>query len=238
MIDVTRQIRDLNEALKAVAFGTDRYEFILEVNPEHRDFHGLIMDAGHFTKESLFGNAAVQNPASRQTLETLLTQLIQSEASKVKTELEAKADYREYFDYDLRIHHPDGSSSRYSRTSGDKSGGETQNPYYVAIFASLYRLYRQFSPDRQPSCGLVLLDEAFSKMDEYRIAATLQFARALKLQLIMATPKERSELVIPMVETSLYIHRDPQSGAPTVLTYDREFMDHEQPTGSAPDHPA
>jgi energy-coupling factor transporter ATP-binding protein EcfA2 len=230
LIDVHRQIRDLNDALKAVAFGTDRYEFTLDVNPEHRDFHQLIMDAGHFGKESLFGNAVVQNPVSQQTLQALLDQLIRSEASKVKTELEAKADYREYFDYDLRIHHPDGTHSRYSRTSGDKSGGETQNPYYVAIFASLYRLYRQFAPDRQPACGLVLLDEAFSKMDEYRIAATLQFARALKLQLIMATPKERSELVIPLVESSLYIHRDPQTGAPTVLTYDREFLEHVQPT--------
>jgi uncharacterized protein YPO0396 len=75
----------------------------------------------------------------------------------------------------------------------------------------------------------VLLDEAFSKMDEYRIGATLKFARALGLQLILATPKERSELVIPLVESSLYIYRDPQTGVPTVLTYDREFGANGQP---------
>jgi len=49
----------------------------------------------------------------------------------------------------------------------------------------------------------VLLDEAFGKMDESRIAATLTFARNLDLQLVLATPKERSELVAPRVERSL-----------------------------------
>ena len=65
--------------------------------------------------------------------------------------------------------------------AADKSGGETQNPYYIAIFASFYRLYRSLAPDGRPRCGLVLLDEAFSKMDEGRIQATLRFARGLGL---------------------------------------------------------
>jgi len=60
-------------------------------------------------------------------------------------------------------------------------------------------------------------------MDEARIESTLRFARSLGLQLVLATPKERSELVAPWVETSLYIHRDPMSGAPTVLDFTKEF---------------
>jgi uncharacterized protein YPO0396 len=114
--------------------------------------------------------------------------------------------------------------SLYDRVAADKSGGETQNPYYIAIFASMYRLYRRLSPDGKPTCAMVLLDEAFSKMDESRIAATLQFARALGLQLILATPKERSELVAPSVETCLYLHRDAMSGVPTVLDFTKEFQ--------------
>ncbi len=238
LLDVRRQINGLNQALREVAFGNDRYEFVLEVNPEHKNFHDLIMDAGHFQQDSLFGDAARRNPATRQTLEDLLNQLIHAEATRVKTELEAKADYREYFDYDLQIRDTAGNVSRYSRVAGDKSGGETQNPYYVAIFASMYRLYRRLSPDGRPTCGLVLLDEAFSKMDEYRIEATLQFARALQLQLILATPKERSELVIPRVETSLYIYRDPETGVPTVLPWDREFSDNGRPASDPSQDPA
>jgi hypothetical protein len=223
LIDVRRQVEELNRALKDVPFASERYQFTLEVAADHRDFYDLILAAGAFEQDSIFGSTALSDPGARQTLEDLFGRLIHAEARQVKTELEARADYREYFDYDLKIHHADGSVSLYNRVAADKSGGETQNPYYIAIFASLFRLYRRLSPDGTPSCGVVLLDEAFSKMDEARIAATLRFARELGLQLILATPKERSELVAPYVETSLYIHRDPLSGAPTVLDFTKEF---------------
>ncbi len=233
LVDVRRQIEDLNQALKDVAFGSERYQFTLEVAPDHRDFYGLIMEAGAFEQDSIFGNAALTDSGARRTLDELFGRLIHAEARQVKTELEAKADYREYFDYDLKIQHADGTWSLYDKVAADKSGGETQNPYYVAIFASLFRLYRRLSPDGKPSCGLVLLDEAFSKMDEYRIAATLRFARELGLQLILATPKEKSELVAPSVETSLYLHRDALSGAPAVLDFTKEFTQAAPEAGGA-----
>lgn len=119
--------------------------------------------------------------------------------------------------------------------AADRSGGETQTPYYIAIFASMRWLYGSFAADGRSRAGLVLLDEAFSKMDEARIRATLDFARSLGLQLVMATPKERSELVAPAVETSLYIHKDPASGLPTVLDFTKEFKPDGEPAGeSAP----
>jgi uncharacterized protein YPO0396 len=223
LVDVRRQIDELNRALKDVAFGSERYQFTLEVSAEHRDFYDLIQQAGMFEKESIFGSAALANTEARKTLEGLFDRLVQWGATQVKSELEMRADYREYFNYDLKIHHADGTWSLYDRVSGDKSGGETQNPYYIAIFASMYRLYRGVALEDKPKCGLVLLDEAFSKMDEARIDATLRFARDLGLQLLLATPKERAELIAPAVETSLYIHRDPRSGAPAVLDFTKEF---------------
>ena len=47
--------------------------------------------------------------------------------------------------------------------------------------------------DRRPGCGLVLLDEAFAKMDESRTRATLRFARELGLQLVIAAAQGKSE---------------------------------------------
>jgi uncharacterized protein YPO0396 len=234
LVDVRRQIEDLNRALKDVPFGSERYQFTLEVAAEHRAFYDLIMEAGRFERDSLFGQSALGSEDTRRTLTDLFERLVQAEARQVKTELESHADYREYFDYDLRIQHADGSYSLYGRVAADKSGGETQNPYYIAIFASLYRLYRSLAPDGRPRCGLVLLDEAFSKMDEGRIQATLRFARGLGLQLVMATPKERSELVAPWVETSLYIHRDALSGIPAVMDFTKEFKPDADPANGGP----
>jgi uncharacterized protein YPO0396 len=220
---VKRQLDDLNRALKDVPFNGDRYEFIREVAPTHRQFHDLIMVAGQFERDSLFGSQALTNEESRRTLQELVDRLLEGEAREVKTELEARADYREYFDYDIRIHHPDGMHSSYDKVAGDKSGGETQTPYYIAVLASMYRMYRASSLEGDPACGLVLLDEAFSKMDEKRIAAMLQFARNLGLQLVMATPKERVSLVAPAVERSLLIYKDLHSGEPTVSDFTKEL---------------
>ena len=231
LVDVRRQIEELNRALRHVPFGSERYQFTLEVAPAHRAFHDLIMDAGRFEKDSLFGATAAGDEGTRRTLDDLFERLVQGEARQVKTELEERADYREYFDYDLRIHHADGTHSLWDRVAADRSGGETQTPYYIAILASMHRLYRSLTPDGRARAGLVLLDEAFSKMDEDRIRATLRFARDLGLQLVMATPKERSELVAPAVETSLYIHKDAASGVPTVLDFTKEFKPDGEPAG-------
>jgi hypothetical protein len=220
---VRRQIDELNRALKGVPFGSERYQFAVEIDPSHKQFHDLVMDAGRFEKESLFGASALSTPELTETFGRLLDRLVEAEAREVKTELEAKADYREYFTYDLKILHADGRYSLYDRVSGDKSGGETQTPYYIAVLASMYRLYMSRSRDGRPTCGIVLLDEAFGKMDEWRIEATLTFARRLDLQLVLATPKERSELVAPRVQRSLLIHKDPLSGLPTVLDFTKEL---------------
>ena len=236
LVDVRRQIEELNRALRDVPFGSERYQFTLDVEPRHKAFHDLIMDAGRFEKDSLFGAAAAEDAPTRRTLDELFDRLIQGEARQVKSELEERADYREYFSYDLRIIHADGTHSLWDRVAADRSGGETQTPYYIAILASMHRLYRSLAPDGRGRGGLVLFDEAFSKMDEDRIQATLRFARDLGLQLVMATPKERSELVAPWVGTSLYIHKDPTTGVPTVLDFTKEFKpDGESADGGAPD---
>ena len=223
LLRVRSELDTLNRALRDVPFGADRYSFTYELDPAHKDFYDLIMDAGRFERDSLFGQAALGTDTTRRTLQDLFERLVAGEARTIKSELEAKADYREYFDYDLKIHHADGHVSLYDRVAADKSGGETQTPYYIAVLASMYRLYRQTAPEQKPTCGLVLLDEAFSKMDGARIEATLTFARSLSLQLVLATPKERSELVAPRVETCLFVHKDPRSGLPTVLDFTKEF---------------
>jgi hypothetical protein len=47
--------------------------------------------------------------------------------------LEKYTDYRTYMDYDIKIIHDDGNTSSFSKVCREKSGGETQTPYYVAI---------------------------------------------------------------------------------------------------------
>ena len=112
--------------------------------------------------------------------------------------IEEYTDYRSYLDYDIEIRKKDGSVQRFSDIYAEKSGSETQVPYYVAIAASFYQLYRYGN-----SVRIMLLDEAFDKMDDERISSMMDFFKGLDLQVIMATPPAKIEVIGEKVDTVL-----------------------------------
>lgn len=120
--------------------------------------------------------------------------------------VEEYTDYRSYLDYDIEIHKRDGSVQRFSDIYGEKSGSETQVPYYVAIAASFYQLYRYGN-----SVRIMLLDEAFDKMDDERIQSMMDFFNGLGLQVILATPPAKIEVIGEKVGTVLTAIRVGQS---------------------------
>jgi uncharacterized protein YPO0396 len=99
---------------------------------------------------------------------------------------------------DIEIRKKDGSVQRFSDIYGEKSGSETQVPYYVTIGASFYQLYRYGN-----SVRLMLLDEAFDKMDDERIGPMMDFLSGLGLQVILATPPQKIETIGEKVDTVL-----------------------------------
>ena len=60
-------------------------------------------------------------------------------------------------DYDIKIIHNDGTYSYYSKVCEEKSGGETQTPFYVTVAASFVQLYSNNIGGE--AAGLVLFDE-------------------------------------------------------------------------------
>ena len=88
---------------------------------------------------------------------------------------------------------------------GQTSGGETQTPFYLTIAASFVQLYHIGERISRPTIRLVAFDEAFSKMDQDRIAATLDLFQKFGLQVITATPLERCEYLVPKMCTSLVL---------------------------------
>lgn len=86
-----------------------------------------------------------------------------------------------------------------------KSGGETQTPFYLTIAASFVQLYRIGERTGRPVVRLVVFDEAFSKMDQHRIGATLELFQHFDLQIVTATPLERCEYLVPKMCTSLIL---------------------------------
>jgi uncharacterized protein YPO0396 len=75
-----------------------------------------------------------------------------------------------------------------SKRFGPASGGEHRTPVYLIFGAALAAAYGK-SKGSTAGGGIMLLDEAFEKMDPQNVRATVQYLNALGLQLIMAGPE-------------------------------------------------
>ena len=96
--------------------------------------------------------------------------------------------------------------SYYSKVCEEKSGGETQTPFYVTVAASFVQLYSNNIGGE--AAGLVLFDEAFNNMDDERIGGVLEFLRRLPLQLIIAAPPDKIQYIGPAMDEVMLVMTD------------------------------
>jgi uncharacterized protein YPO0396 len=92
------------------------------------------------------------------------------------------------------------------------SGGEGQNPLYVALlasFAQIYRVNEAVHSRRNPTIRLVVLDEAFSKMDGEKVASCISLIRGLGFQAIICATNDKIQNYLENVDkTFLYANEN------------------------------
>ena len=148
--------------------------------------------------------------------------------AKKRQEMEQYADYRNYLSFSMfeQVTDEQGNVIRENFVddmAGRDSGGEGQNPKYVALLAGFAMLYMQ-QTNRDSKIRLVLLDEAFSKMDKERSEVCLHYARELELQLIVCVPDERLQSLIRNVD-SVYGFRRYQNQVSMMHIDKGEYLD-------------
>lgn len=193
--DAKRQFQLLNDALKRFPFHQEKYQFELKPSEKYKKFYEIIMDPQIVEKGSLFD---IQDEAQNHSLHELFDVLINGEIG----DQEEFADYRRYLDFDIIIT-TTTSRIRFSQVLKEKSGGETQTPFYIAILSSFHQLYRSDKTMR-----LVVFDEAFNKMDEERIQTSLRLIKNMNFQLIAAVPDEKLSNMASEVSTIIVVHRE------------------------------
>lgn len=97
-------------------------------------------------------------------------------AEEAKKNMEKYADYRTYLSFEMEqiVEGEERLVIGLSKMIKKNSGGEGQNPLYVALLASFAQAYHiNLSPklSRRPTIRLVVLDEAFSKMVAEKVAS-------------------------------------------------------------------
>ncbi|MCI7813224.1 MAG: SbcC/MukB-like Walker B domain-containing protein [Lachnospiraceae bacterium] len=197
------EFRNLNKALDSIYYGDDSYRFKLSFDKKKEGLYRMITSENNQEGINLW-TAAFEEQYHEEMAE--LFDKLMTKDDKGQKILDEYTDYRSYLDYDIEIHKRDGSVQRFSDIYGEKSGSETQVPYYVAIAASFYQIYRYGN-----SVRVMLLDEAFDKMDDERIASMMDFFNGLDLQVIMATPPAKIEIIGEKVDTVLAAIRVGQS---------------------------
>ncbi len=199
------QIAELNLALTGKRFGTDSYQLITQsaTSPEFKTYFDIIMSSEAVFNHTLFTENLTKK--NEVILMELFNKIASFDPENDKFALQF-LDYRYYMSYDIEVTSENGNKSYFSKVSREKSGGETQVPFYIVIAASFQQLLTKNK--RIDSGCIVLFDEAFNNMDESRIDAMMKFYNSLSIQLFIAVPPQRVSNIINYVTTSLAIVKD------------------------------
>ena len=192
--------KNLNKALKNIYYGNDSYKFHYSAHGRKQGLYEMITSEVNMGGFTLFASEFEERYHSE--MEDLFSKLTESDEHGDRI-LSEYTDYREYMDYDIEIVSKDGKSQFFSKIYGEKSGGETQTPYYVAIAASFAQMYSVGETIR-----IIMLDEAFDKMDDDRIENMMKFLRSQNFQIILATPPAKIETIGEYVDTVLVTYRN------------------------------
>ena len=213
-----RHKREINRMLSRIRFSDSTYQIdILPAENENGQFYDMLMaselDSKVLDNGGFEGQLSLGEDEFYQKYEQQIQRLTEKfmpprdeegeKRSLHKQEMEKYADYRNYLTFSMyeKVEDEQGNIKKNAvdEMAGRDSGGEGQNPKYVALLAGFAMLYMQQS-SRDSKIRLVLLDEAFSKMDKERSEVCLRYARELELQLIVCVPDERLQSLIRNVD--------------------------------------
>ncbi|WP_143321227.1 SbcC/MukB-like Walker B domain-containing protein [Clostridium sp. HBUAS56010] len=241
--DALQRRDELNRIISRLDFGKDKYQFVigknkgpdgryfdmfmddsLDVNPSH------LTDGDHdqmnlFTMEHENQYGEVINdlihifiPPDNATPEQM---------EEAKRNMDRYADYRTYLSFDMQqiIQNDDEVIKiRLSKMLKKNSGGEGQNPLYVALLASFAQAYRiNLSPkvQRNPTIRLVVLDEAFSKMDAEKVASCIELIRGLGFQAIISATNDKIQNYVENVDKT-FVFANPNKKSISIQEFERE----------------
>ncbi|MCL4765433.1 MAG: AAA family ATPase [Hyphomicrobiaceae bacterium] len=214
---VDRTKDDLNRALRGSVFMGEVYQIRQERDQDKETIRYLIDRLDIVAPKA---TALMQsNPDPNDPDQVKITELIDmltleaSDDATHRRRLNELADYRNYFRFTIDICDPNNGNRKISdleQRRGKASGGQKFVPFYICLgvaAASAYRNHLGGSKDAPPQSALLLMDEAFEKLDPDNIHKIIQFYQRLGLQLVMAAPKTHQALYQETFDTLISIVR-------------------------------
>lgn len=233
---------ELNRIISRLDFGKDKYQFVitknrgacgayydmfmddaLEINPsrlsDHMDHQMNLFTMGHEERyqEQINQLIHVFLPPQNGSAE---------EMEEARRNMKKYADYRTYLSFDMQqiVRGEKNMHIGLGRMLTKNSGGEGQNPLYVALlasFAQLYRLDPSSGTRRNPTIRLVILDEAFSKMDAEKVATCIELIRGLGFQAIISATNDKIQNYLENVDKT-FVFANPDKQNISIMEFEKK----------------
>lgn len=210
-----RVLEDLNAELQHHRFGADqeRYWFDWGWVPEYRDywlfFEEVIKNPSLGEGSTLFDDdfdASLPKKAL-QVRDRLMDMLLDEDEQKAMRELERITDYRNYRRYEI-YRQPANKEAMPLSEYGTGSGGQLETPAYIIRSAAITSAFRFNEGDSH--LRMVLVDEAFSKMDEVRSREVINYLTdTLGLQLLFVMPTSKSGPFMDLISNQFVFAKVP-----------------------------
>lgn len=211
--DGKRILDELNKELESHLFGTDqeRYHFAYSWVPEFQEYQRFFKDVINLPSlgdgSSLF--EAELSEKSTHIRDKLLGMLLDNDEHVALRELKRLSDYRHYRSYEI-YKTPKGKESIALSQYGTGSGGQLETPAYIIRSAAVTSAFK-FN-EGSSHCRMVLVDEAFSKMDEARSREVIHYlTNKLGLQLIFIMPTSKSGPFMDLISHQTIFSKCPSS---------------------------
>ena len=244
--DAYQRKDELNRIISKLDFGKDKYQFVITKNKgADGKYYKMFMDDA-LQIDPMQLSHTMDNQLNMFTMEheeeygEMVNELInifippenatREELDEAKKNMEKYADYRTYLSFDMQQIVSGKTSGEetdmhigLSRMIRKNSGGEGQNPLYVALlasFAQIYRINQTPRIRRNPTLQLVVLDEAFSKMDAEKVASCISLIRGLGFQAIISATNDKIQNYLENVDKT-FVYANPNKKHISIQEFER-----------------
>lgn len=233
---------ELNRIIRKLNFGKDKYQFRITRNRGiFGEYYDMFMDESLEIDPSTL-SSSMKNQVNLFSMEhenkygTLMNDLIHvflpPDSANAREQEEALAnmlrygDYRTYLSFEMEqiVEGEERLVIGLSRMIRKNSGGEGQNPLYVALlasFAQAYHINQTPRLSRRPTIRLVVLDEAFSKMDAEKVASCIELIRGLGFQAIISATNDKIQNYLENVDKT-FVYANPNKKSISIQEFEKK----------------
>ncbi|MCC3589505.1 ATP-binding protein [Microcoleus sp. PH2017_28_MFU_U_A] len=202
--EIKQNIYEINQSLKVIEYTDSTY---IQVQSEiNRDTQ--IKEFKNQLKVLCYRDVGVEqtseaDEASFEKIKDLIDRLKSDESWTARV-----TDVRNWLNFSVSVKNKDDHTQKeyYSDSSGKSGGQKAKLAYTILASAIAHQFGLVQDQTKSESFRLVVIDEAFSKLDEENAKYAMELFKQLNLQLLVVTPKDKIYVVENYVGAAYYVH--------------------------------